>query len=133
MANKSQSKSQQTYSAAYKSSSRWASNRKRKLERQLKLQPGNEAQIKTAIGNISYRRCTPKTPQWSSGNRRVAQLFKYFGGYAHPDLFSSNDKTRSAALQYSKPNRDYHNLPQGKVSFSLAARAHDKQGALVWS
>lgn len=130
---KTTSKSKQSYYTQYKSTSRWAANRKRKLERQLKLQPGNEEQIKKAIGNIAYRRATPKGRVWAHSHRRIAQLFKMFAGKASIDLFSSNPKVQSAALQYINPNRVFHNLPEGKVSFSLAARAHDKWGNLVWS
>jgi len=130
---KTASKSKQAYFALYKSSSRWAANRKRKLERQLKLQPGNEAQIQKAIGNITYRRATPKNRNWAHSHRRIAQLFKHFSGRGSIDLFSSNPKVQSAALQYYNPERVFANLPEGKVSFSLAARAHDKWGNAVWS
>jgi len=130
---KTSSKSKTSYYSQYKTTSKWAANRKRKLERQLKLQPGNAEQIKAAIGNISYRRGTPKNPVWSHGNRRIATLFKEFAGYAPVDLFSSNPKVQAQALQRFNPERKFVNLPDGKVSFSLAARAHDKQGKLVWS
>lgn len=127
------SKSKQAYYTQYKNTSRWAANRKRKLERQLKLQPGNEDQIKAAIGNVSYRRATPKGRVWAHSHRRIAQLFKEFAGYAPQALFSSNPKVQSAALQYHNPERKFIGLPEGKVSFSIGARAHDKQGNLVWS
>lgn len=130
---KTVSKSKQAYYSNYKSSSRWASNRKRKLERQLKLQPSNEAQIKTAIGNISYRRGTPTNRVWSHSNIRIAQLFKEFSGRASQELFSSNPKTQAQALQAINTRRQYNNLPEGKVSFSLGARAHDSLGRLVWA
>lgn len=130
---KTASKSKTAYLSQYKSTSRWASNRKRKLERQLKLQPNNAEQIKRAIGNISYRRKTPTTAMWSHGNIRIATVFKQFSGRAPLDLFSSNPKTQAAALQYYDPKREFFNMPEGKVSFSLAARAHDKQGKLVWA
>lgn len=130
---KTTSKSKTSYYSQYKTNSRWASNRKKKLERQLKLQPGNAEQIKAAIGNISYRRATPKSSVWSHGNRRIAQLFKEFAGYAPVELFSSNPKIQAQALQNLNPERKFVSVPEGKVSFSLAARAHDKQGNLVWS
>lgn len=129
---KTTSKSKQAYYAQYKSSSKWASNRKRKLQKQLKLQPNNAKQIETAIGNISYRRSTPKTKQWSHNSIALAKLFKQFCGRAPIELFSSNPKIQAPALQAIDPNRQYHNLPTEKVSFSLAARAHDKLGKLVW-
>lgn len=130
---KTSSKSKTAYYSQYKTASRWAANRKRKLERQLKLQPGNTEQITKAIGNISYRRGTPKNPVWSHSNRRIAVLFKYFSGRAPVELFSSNPKVQAQALQSFNPAREFYNLPQGKVDFSLAARAHNKQGTRVWS
>lgn len=130
---KTVSKSKQAYYAQYKSSSRWASNRKRRLERELRRQPNNAEQIKAAIGNISYRRKTPKTQVWSHSSIRLAELFKLFEGRAPVELFSSNPKIQAQALQSVNANRQYVGLPQGKVNFSLAARAHDKQGQLVWN
>lgn len=130
---KTTSKSKTAYYSQYKSSSRWAANRKRKLEKQLKLQPNNEQQIKAAIGNISYRRKTPKARVWSHSARSIAQLFKCFTGRASPDLFSSNAKTQAYALQQFDTERKFANVTNQKVSFSLAARAHDKWGKPVWS
>ena len=130
---KTASKSKQAYFTQYKNTSRWAANRKRKLERQLKLQPGNEEQIKKAIGNIAYRRATPKGRVWAHSHRRIAKLFKEFAGYAPVTLFSSNPKVQSMALQHFNPERKFVGLPEGKVNFSIGARAHDKQGKLVWS
>lgn len=129
---KTTSKSKQAYYSNYKSGSKWASNRKKKLERQLKLQPNNAEQIKTAIGNISYRRCTPQgKTSWSATNIRLAKLFKYFSGQAKPELFSSNPKVQAAALsaksdkvQCSKAQMEA--LSSKKVSFSIEARMHAK-------
>lgn len=129
---KSTSKSKQASSSAYASSSRWHSNRMRKLKRQLKLQPGNAQQIETAMGNISYRRGKPVSTQWSHGNIRLAQLFKYFAGAAPKELFSANPKVQQAALQALNA-RKLEGKFDAKVSFSLAARAHDKAGRLVWA
>lgn len=125
---KSQSKSKQAYSSAYKSSSRWKANRKRKLERALKAQPNNE-QIKRALLDISYRRRTPNNREWSHSNIRIAQLFKLFRGHASKELFSANPKTQAAAL--AEASRRQVVVPDGKVSFSLGARAHNC-GVLVW-
>ena len=125
------SKSKQAYSALYKSSTRWATNRKIKLTRLLKQQPNNE-QIKDALANIKYRRHTPSTKTvWSHGNIRLAKLFKEFTGRASVELFSSNPKVQSAALAY-RPNWENVKVIEGKVSFSLGARAHDSKGNLVW-
>ncbi len=105
-------------------------NRKTKLLKLLRQQPNNK-QIETALANIKYRRKTPKTQEWSKTDIRLAQLFKEFTGRADWDLFSSNPKVQAAALAvHSK--KSWTNLPEGKVSFALGARAHDKYGNLVW-
>jgi hypothetical protein len=125
------SKSKQTYYTLYKSSTRWATNRKIKLTRVLKRQPNNE-QVKDALANIKYRRHTPNSKTvWSHSNIRIAKLFKDFTGRASADLFSSNPKVQAAALAY---RHDASNLKviEGKVNFSLGARAHDSKGNLVW-
>ena len=125
------SKSKQAYSALSKSSTRWATNRKIKLTRVLKQQPNNE-QIKDALANIKYRRHTPNTKTvWSHGNIRLAKLFKEFTGRASADLFSSNPKVQSGALAYRR-DWDKVKVIEGKVNFSLGARAHDSKGNLVW-
>jgi len=127
----SASKAKQAYAALYKSSTRWATNRKIKLTRVLKQQPNNE-KIKDALANIKYRRHTPTTKTvWSHGNIRLAKLFKEFTGRASADLFSSNPKVQSAALTY-RPDWDKWKAIEGKVNFSLGARAHDSKGNLVW-
>ena len=125
------SKSKQAYAALYKSSTRWATNRKIKLTRVLKQQPNNE-QVKDALANIKYRRHTPNTKTvWSHGNIRLAKLFKEFTGRASADLFSSNPKVQAAALAY-RPDESKLKVIEGKVNFSLGARAHDSKGNLVW-
>jgi hypothetical protein len=125
------SKSKQAYSALYKSSTRWATNRKIKLTRLLKQQPNNE-QIKDALANIKYRRHTPATKTvWSHSNIRLAKLFKEFTGRASADLFSSNPKVQAGALAYRR-DWDKVRVIEGKVNFSLGARAHDSKGNLVW-
>jgi len=68
------SKSKQVYATLYKSSTRWATNRKIKLTRALKQQPNNE-QIKDALANIKYRRHTPNGKTvWSHSNLSLAKL-----------------------------------------------------------
>jgi hypothetical protein len=125
------SKSKTSHYSNYKSSSRWQSNRKRKLLKQLKLQPNNE-QLKDALVNIKYRRKTPgQKAMWSKTNIQIAKLFKLFTGAANIDLFSSNPKTQAFALMQKTDNK--HGVKvDGKVSFSLGARAHDTRGRLVW-
>ena len=125
------SKAKQAYAALYKSSTRWATNRKIKLTRVLKQQPNNE-QIKDALANIKYRRHTPNTKTvWSHGNIRLAKLFKEFTGRASADLFSSNPKVQSGALAYRR-DWDKVRVIEGKVNFSLGARAHDSKGNFIW-
>lgn len=128
---KSPSKSRQNYASVYKSSNRWQSNRKRKLLKQLKLQPNNE-QVKLALENIKYRRKTPKTQEWSKTDIETARLFKLFSGYVDRDIFSSNPKVQAAALAKHSPKLEHKKLPTGKVSFSIGARAHDGKGNRVW-
>lgn len=123
-------KSKAPATTSAKGSSTAEINRKRKLLKQLKLQPNNE-QLKDALTNIKYRRKTPKGQEWSKTQIHIAKLFKQFTGRADWDLFSSNPKVQAAAIaMHSK--KDFSNLPQGKVSFTLGARAHDGQGNLVW-
>lgn len=117
------------YYASYKTSNRWRVNRERRLKKLLKLQPENK-QIQEAIKNLSYRRTDPKTRVWSKTNIRVAQLFKLFSGKAPHALFSSNQKVQQEALATRSVLLGA--VPQGKVDFTLAARAHNKQGSLVW-
>ena len=105
-------------------SARWEVNRKRKLERQLKLQPNNE-QVRLALGNIHRRRKTPTNREWSHSWRRTAQVFKLFTGHFDRNIMSSNQQVALSALQ--KPNPvwlDAQTIPTGsdKNFFSIAAR-----------
>lgn len=130
MAGKSSSKSQDAYYSMYKTSQRWKSNRERRLKKLLAKHPNNK-QIQQAIKDLSYRRKTPGTVgSWSKTNIQIAKLFKQFVGRVDKDIFSSNPKLQAPALmlhgkQSTKP-------VAGKVDFTLAARAHDKRGQLVW-
>jgi len=127
---KSISKSQQGYYSNYKATSRWKTNRERKLKNLIKLHPNN-LQLESALKNIVYRRKKPGTTgSWSKTNIHVAKLFKLFTGRADPQLFSSNPKIQSAALML-RGSRQYK-VQEGKVNFTLSARAHDKWGNLVW-
>lgn len=116
------SKSQDGYYSQYKAAQKWKSNREAKLLKQLKLQPNNATQIEAAMGNISYRRKKPETSIWSSSNRRVAQLLKEFCGRCPHAVFSSNQKLAAEVLQNLWRDPKPHELPQGKVDFSLGAR-----------
>lgn len=130
MAGKSSSKSQEAYYSLYKTQQRWKSNRERRLKQALKRNPNNK-QIEQAIKDLAYRRKDPGTAgSWSKTNIRIAQLFKLFSGRASHELFSSNPKIQGAALQ--QHSKLQFTKQEQKVSFSLAARAHDSRGALVW-
>jgi hypothetical protein len=109
---------------------RTQANRKRRLTKLLKQQPNNK-QLQNALLETGQTRKKPTTPQWSHGNIRLAKLFKYFRGSAPKELFSSNPKVQQAAL--ATPNtKQFINLPQGKVDFSLGARAFMRK-ASTWN
>jgi IS30 family transposase len=128
---KSGSKSQDGYYSSYKASSKWQSNRKRRLEKLLKTQPNNE-QIKDALKNLKYRRKVPVGKSiWSHSNIRLARLFKLFTGFASHDLFSSNPQVQASALT-ARRDSTKHKVPEGRVNFSLGARAHDSKGNFIW-
>ena len=108
----------------YKTSRRWETNRKRKLEKTLKAQPNNE-QVKNALQSIVYRRKTPNTRQWSSSWKHLAQLIKSFTGKFDPNIKSSNDKVAAEALRTSRTNYAYKAPDYGHKSFfSLYARVN---------
>jgi hypothetical protein len=110
--------------------SRTQANRKRRLTRLLKSQPNN-VQLQNAVLETGQVRKKPVTPQWSHSAIRLAKLFKYFRGSAPKELFSSNPKVQQAAL--ATPNtKQFVNLPQGKVDFSLGARAFMRK-ANTWN
>lgn len=121
MANKKTTTSSQA--ANYKANNTQAKNRKRKLEKQLKLQPTNE-QVRLALGNIGYRRKTPTKREWSASWIRVAKLFKMFEGRFDRNIMSANPAISSAALQGRKENVQHAKLPPVRADrfFSLAAR-----------
>lgn len=122
------SKNREAYFSNYKSQMRWKANREAKLMRQLKLQPGNEKQIELAIGNMVYRRCTPKGRVWTSTMRKEAQLLKQFSGSAPLACWSSNPKVRAEAVSRLAKDFGGRELPTGKVDFSLGYRASNPTG-----
>jgi len=105
-------------------SNRWEVNRKRKLEKQLKLQPNNK-QVELALQNIHRRRKTPNAREWSHSWRRIAQLFKLFRGRFDRDIMSSNPTVAAAAMQkpgkVSQPTKSMA-ISSDKNFFSIAAR-----------
>jgi hypothetical protein len=105
-------------------SNRWEINRKRKLEKQLKLQPNNE-QVRLALQNIHRRRKTPTNREWSKSWIRIAKLFKLFSGRFDRNIMSSNQSVAGSALQkQGKIAQEPQKLMQvsDKNFFSLAAR-----------
>jgi hypothetical protein len=91
------------YYASYKAGKRWEKNRLRKLEQQLKEQPGNAEQIKAAMSRVSYRRKTPNNKQWSASTRRIAELFKMFVGTVPAEaLLAQMPKGKEAEQAYWK-------------------------------
>ena len=75
----------------------------------------------------------PVTPFWSHTMIREAKLFKEFTGRVDRDIFSSSDVVRSnARLHATRADWSQVKLQQGKVNFTLGARAHDGKGNLIW-
>jgi hypothetical protein len=109
---------------------RTQANRKRRLERTLRAQPNNK-QVQLALLDTGTKRKAPNSPQWSHSAIRLAKLFKEFTGRAPKELFSSNPKVQQAAMTVPS-TRVFVNLPQGKVDFSLAARAFIRKGS-TWN
>lgn len=102
MAQKAGGKSKVAQAANYKTSRRWETNRKRKLEKTLKAQPNNQ-QVKDALKCIVYRRKAPKTREWSASWIATAKIFKQFTGRFDRDIMSSNVDIARAALQRQSP------------------------------
>lgn len=109
MANKT-SKSNEAYFARYKTQGIRAKNKKLRLERELRQNPNNKT-VEVALKSItSYSRAAPKTPKWSHTDIAVAVLNKLFtkgGGVVPTKKYKFSD-------------------------YSIAARAHDKTGKLIW-
>ena len=132
MAQSSRGKSAVNNSALYKTSKRWETNRRRKLEKQLKLQPNNE-KVKLALKDIHYRRKSPKSREWSHSWIAIAKLFKLFGGRFDRSIMGSNKDSASVALQKQSPKAA---LVEGsprtsmgdKNFFSIAARVNGGKG-----
>lgn len=122
---KSSSKSKQAYQTMYKATSKWKSNRVRRLTKLMKLHPNN-LQLQEALGNLQYRRNTPKTKMWSKTDIATAKLLKKFCGSAPLAVFSSNPQTAAAALGSLKGAIAKSSVPAGKVSFALGDIAFNK-------
>lgn len=115
------SKAQPTAASVPQGVARTQANRKRRLQRTLKVQPNNK-QVQNALLEVGTQRKAPNNSQWSHSDIRLAKLFKEFTGRAPRELFSTNPKVQQSAL--SMPStKVFDNLPKGKVDFSIAARA----------
>jgi UDP-N-acetylenolpyruvoylglucosamine reductase len=130
------SKSSEAYFTRYKNSKLYEVNRKKKLERQLKLNPKNADQINKAIKNLTgYRRDTPKSPVWSSTLKNAAYLYKLFAGKFDKNINSMDKDIQAAALKTRKESI-FANYKEPKMErrsmYSLASRAHDRAGRLTW-
>lgn len=96
-------------------------NRKKRLLRTQKQQPNNK-QVEQALLDDRAPRKAPKTPQWSKSMIYLAKLYKEFGCNAHKELFSTNQKVQQSAV--CRHIRQFTNLPQGRVDFTLGARVN---------
>ena len=105
---------------------RTQANRKRRLQRTLKQQPNN-LQVQNALLEVGRQRKAPITKQWSHTAIRLAKLFKEFTGRAPKELVSSNPKVQQAAMS-TPSTKLFLNLPQGRVDFSIGARAFMREG-----
>jgi hypothetical protein len=109
-------------------------NRKRRLERTVKAHPNNQQAALALKESRGHKRKKPASPYWSHTMIREAKLFKEFTGRIDLNIFHSIESTRgNARLHLSRSDWSQVTQPEGKVSFALAARAHDKQGRLVWA
>lgn len=135
MGTKRSSASDKAQHASYKTEMRWAKNRKIKLERALKKNPQN-LEIAAAIKNVSYRRATPTTKEWSHSNKAFAQVVKNFCGKCDKNIFSGNKDLIAGAWaginakMRSRINTNTHSRKEH--IFSIKNRAHNK-GELVWA
>ena len=106
---KSSSKSKELHYAQYKTAKTFEANKKRKLSKLLKKNPNN-LQLVKALSGIRNPRSAPKVPKWSHTAKADAQMF--------------------ASFKKAKPGQLVAAMP--KQPFSLAARAHTKDGTLLW-
>lgn len=117
MAQSKTSKSNEAYFTRYKNQGIYAKNRRARLTRAQKEQPNNN-QIAIALLKLgSYRRAATKVPKWNAtsiAQTMLAKLFKV------PEQPVSKKKVHA----FQKKQRS---------DFSIAMRAHDKAGNLVWA
>lgn len=132
------SKSNEAYFARYKQSNLYAAHRKARLAKLVKEHPNN-LQLPLALKNVAnYRRKSPNSPVWSHQQIATARLFKHFVGKFDKLMFSQKDEdaavARKARNENLFPREIKPTVAKRRISeFSLAARAHDGMGNLVWS
>jgi hypothetical protein len=127
---KSRSKQQGNLYAQYKNEQRWEKNRRKKLENLAKIHPNN-AQIAEALKNIKYRRKTPKAPMWSHSAVHMAKLFKEF-----EPKFSLKELQKERVVFVGPPKENTSPVKESKDPkgyYSLATRAHNRVGELIWN
>jgi len=93
-----------------------------------------KGKAKTApVAKPTGTRKKPVTPFWSHTMIKEAKLFKEFTGKVDRNIFSSTESVRAnARLHCTREDWKQVSLPQGKVNFSIGARAHDGTGKLIW-
>lgn len=94
MAANKTSKSSESYFSRYKTGKVYEQNRRRKLQKQLTLQPNNADQINKALSNITWRRNAPKTPKWSHSAIAEIMLLKLFAKGPKEQVSSKLQKTK---------------------------------------
>lgn len=113
-----------TAPAAAPAGGRIEANRKLRLQRTVKTQPNNSQAAVALSEGRGHKRKTPKNPYWSHTMISEAKLFKEFTGRMDINIFSSTEATRSnARLHITREDWSQVKLPEGKVDFSLGARA----------
>lgn len=69
---------------AYQTQNRYASNKRRKLEKHLKLYPGDKGAQKVLETGIkegfSYKRKSPNSPVWGKSDKKLLQLMHSIDG-----------------------------------------------------
>jgi hypothetical protein len=104
----------------------------------MKKQPNN-LQLPLALKNVAgYRRKTPKESYWSHQMIETAKLYKEFVGVFDRGMFNQKPEDQEAArrvrnnnlfLTSKKPTQQVRRISD----FSMAARAHNGSGSLVWA
>lgn len=106
-------------------------NRMARLLRTQKSQPNN-LQVQAALKTTRMHRKTPTNPVWSSTWRRIAGLYKLFGGRFETGLMSSNVEAQRAASAKPSVYALITKAPQyPNDAFSIGARIQG--GAASWN